>query len=289
MNHLIYRNKFSAAFFVALIAMPSVAQAGDKTWEKARAHEQGLIDQITDKSKWDVTVGAGAIFSPKYEGSDEMEFSGAPVIDVMWNDTVYLGPDGLGAYVYQDHGISVSGGVGYDFGRDESDSSDLRGLGDVDGALTMNLNVEYEIGLVSPYVEIEKHLGGSDGLVAQVGVQSMVPIGMITGGMSGMDEAGPNGPALMLGVSADWADDNYTEEYFGVNARQSARSGYAQYKAEAGFKSINADIGVMVPVTDHWSANAMVGYSQLVGDSADSPIVKDEGQLSGGLFVSYTF
>ncbi len=215
-----------------------------------------------------------------------MDFSGAPLVDNMWNDTVYLGFDGLGAYVYQDHGFSVSGGVGYEFGRDESDSSDLRGLGDIDGALTLNLNVEYDFGFVSPYAEVAKQLGGSDGFLAQVGVNSMMPLGMVAGGMSGMDE---DGPALMLGVSADWADDNYTGEYFGVNARQSARSGYAQYKAEAGFKSINADIGLMVPVTDHWSANAMVGYSQLVGDAADSPIVKDDGQLSGGVFVSYTF
>ncbi len=45
----------------------------------------------------------------------------------------------------------------------------------------------------------------------------------------------------------------------------------------------------MVPVTKSWTANAMLGYSQLVGDAADSPIVKDEGQVSGGLFVSYAF
>ncbi|MGH1377031.1 MAG: MipA/OmpV family protein [Alphaproteobacteria bacterium] len=304
MNHLIYRKKFSAAFVVALMALPNTAQAddkldnwakGSKKWEKTHIHEQGVIDKITDKSKWDITVGAGAGFAPKYEGSDEMEFSGMPLIDIVWNDTVYLGPDGLGAYVYQDNGISVSGGIGYDGGRDQGDSSDLRGLGDVDGALTMNVNIEYDLGFVSPYVEVEKHLGGSDGLLAQVGVQSMIPLGLITGDITAndMENMGdndhPEGAALMFGVSADWADDNYTEEYFGVNARQSARSGYAQYDAEAGFKSINADIGVMVPVTKSWTANAMLGYSQLVGDAADSPIVKDEGQVSGGLFVSYAF
>lgn len=285
--------------FVALIGIPATAQAdndfdnwarGAEAWQKP----QTTLEKVTDRDKWDVRVGLGVGVSPKYEGSDDMEVGPMPMIDIEWNDTIYLNPfDGLGAKLYQGRDFTVSGGVGFDPGRQESDSSDLRGLGDVDGAATVNLNFEYELGPITPYVSVEQALGGSDGLGATVGVEAMVPVALLTGRMDMNDmkdmDDGPNGPALSFGLSADWVDDNYMESYFGVNAAQSGRSGLAQHTAEAGFKSVNAEIGVMYPINKQWAVNGQVGYSRLLGDAADSPIVKEEGQISGGVFVAYSF
>ncbi len=253
----------------------------------ANAEEKKSKPSLT--SNWDVVVGLGAGYGPDYEGSDNYEFSPLPILEITWNDRIYLSTgEGLGAYFYKGDQLSFKGGIGYNGGRDESDNSHLRGLGDIGGAAVLNAGLEYEIGPLTPYIELEKSLGGSDGLQIEFGIETMIPLGS-TKKMNGKDDDDFSGPALMLGISADWVDDNYAESYFSVNALQSSRSGLVQYTAESGFKSVNFEAGLMYPFGEHWALNTMIGYSQLLGDAADSPIVKDEGQFFGGIFVTYRF
>ena len=102
---------------------------------------------------WDIRIGAGARYVAKYEGSDEMKARAFPLIDITWKDRVFLNPrDGLGVRVYDEGGLTVSAGVGYAFGRDESDGGALRGMGDIDATAAANLAVKYGLGLVWPYV-----------------------------------------------------------------------------------------------------------------------------------------
>ena len=49
------------------------------------------------------------------------------------------------------------------------------------------------------------------------------------------------------------------------------------------------EAGVIYPFAGNWAVNAQVGYSRLSGDAKDSPIVRDAGRFSGGLFLSYRF
>ena len=268
-----------AAFAGSVFTLVMAASAASSAEEK-----KGKSDLT---SNWDVVVGLGAGYGPDYEGSDDYEFSPLPLLEITWRDRIYLSThDGLGAYFYKGDQLSLKGGIGYDDGRDEGDNSHLRGLGNVDGAVALNAGLEYELGPVTSFIELEKSLGGSDGLQIEFGVETMIPLGG-TKGKGGDDDF--SGPALMLGISADWVDDNYAESYFGVNATQSARSGLARYNAESGFKSVNFEAGFLYPFNEHWALNTTIGYSQLLGDAADSPIVKDEGQFFGGVFVTYQF
>lgn len=47
-------------------------------------------ESVWDKEKWDVSIGGGAMYSPKYEGSDNMEVEAMPYLDIEWNDRVFL-------------------------------------------------------------------------------------------------------------------------------------------------------------------------------------------------------
>ena len=251
-----------------------------------------ICAEAGEGSDWDIRIGLGARYDAKYEGSDEMKARVLPLIDVTWKDLVFLNPrEGLGVHVYDGHNLTVSVGVGYVFGRDESDSDDLRGMGDIDDAAAANLKIKYAIGPVAPYIGASRHLGDVDGTLVEAGVGGIVPLALITGGMDspGMGAGGLKGPALQLGVSATWADGDYMEGYFGVNSLQSSRSGYARYDAESGFKSVDFRFGVIYLFAENWAVNARGGYSRLLGDAADSPIVKDDGRFSGGLFLSYRF
>ncbi len=292
---------YSVLLVAALIARPHAVQAdgafnggSDSKQEQAETKNQSVFDKLIDRDRWEFTVGAGGDFGPKYEGSDKIEFSPGFLIEAAWDDTIFLGPDGIGANLYEGGDFSVSGSLSYGGGREESEDANLRGLGDIDSSTMVNLNFEYEFGLVSPYVSVTKHFGGTDGLQAQIGAQTAVPIKFLTGEFSeadleAIDDPLPAGPMLSFGVSTDWADGNYNGDHFGVNAQQSARSGLRRHDAGAGFKSINVDVGLMYPITESWSADAVVGYSHLIGDAGDSPIVRKEGQLSGGLSLSYKF
>ena len=257
-------------------------------------------DSVWDADKWEISVGGGAGYGPKYEGSDEMEFDAFPYISIEWNELVFLSPgDGLGIDFYRGGDLEASASIGYDSGREEGDDrKNLNGLGDVDDAVTANLSVEYELGPVESFIGISRNMGGTDGLQVEIGVEGIIPLALLTGrgGFDGLDSEdddddydGPHGPAIMLGLFAEWVDDNHAEGYFGVNAAQSARSGLVQYTAESGFKSVGAEVGLLYPITDSWSVVTLAEYSQLVGDAADSPVVKDKNQFSGGMFLSYRF
>ena len=245
-----------------------------------------------ERGDWDIRIGAGAKYIPKYEGSDEMKARALPLIDITWRDLVFLNPrDGLGVRVYDEGGLTLSASVGYVFARDESDSSDLRGMGDIDETPAANLTVKYGLGLLAPYARVSRHLGGSGGTLVKAGVGAIAPLALLSGRMKPQEtgDEGPKGPVLKFGVSATWADGDYMESYFGVNPAQSSASGYSRYKPESGFKSVDLEAGVIWLFAENWAVNAQVGYSQLLGDARDSPIVKDAGRLSGGLFLSYRF
>lgn len=244
-----------------------------------------------EKKDWEINLGLGAFVSPAYEGSDETEVSPFPMIDITWKDRVFFNPgDGLGAHLYNKNDLKVSASIGYEMGRKEDDSNALKGLGDIDDAASANISVEYDFGPVTPYLGVSKHLGGTDGTLVEIGVETMVLFAALVGKTPGQFENGrPKGLMFHMGVSTTWADDNYMGDYFGISSKQAVASGYSRYSAESGFKSVDFEFGAMYPFTENWAINAQVGYSRLLDDAADSPIVKEEDQFSGGVFLTYSF
>lgn len=241
-----------------------------------------------DEDPWGIKIGAGTLYVPEYGGSDEMTFEALPFLEIEWNDLVFLSSeDGLGVNVYRGDELRISTSIGYEFGREESDSDDLRGLGDISGSGTAVIAAEYEAGPVASFLELTRHLGGTKGIVLELGVETFVPLAGTSGRRDDGDE--PRAPGLMIGISAEWADDSYMGDMFGINMLQSERSRLPRYSAQAGFKSFGAEVGFMYPMGDHWSAMIVAEYSRLMGDAADSPIVKDANQFSVGLFVAYGF
>ena len=64
------------------------------------------------------------------------------------------------------------------------------------------------------------------------------------------------------------------------------------YDPSGGITSVGATLGASYNWSEQWSTTAYVTYKHLVGDAADSPIVKQfgsENQVGVGLTVSYSF
>ncbi|MCA1370740.1 MipA/OmpV family protein [Bradyrhizobium sp. BRP14] len=221
-------------------------------------------------------VGAGAIYVPKFEGSDEFELVPIPMISATFGDRVTIDPGGLTVDVLKSNGFKLTAKGGYDMGggRDEDDSPHLKGLGDIDAGAVVGTQISYELGPMELYASVDKTIGGSDGLLGEVGANVSHHYDRFI---------------LSAGASATFADDNHMESYFGVTAAQSARSGLRQYDAGAGLKRVDLEASVTYMATENWLVRGRAGVGFLTGDAKDSPIVQDDVQPSAMLVVGYKF
>jgi outer membrane scaffolding protein for murein synthesis (MipA/OmpV family) len=220
-------------------------------------------------------VGAGAIYAPKFEGSDEFELVPIPMVSATFG-RLTVDPGGLSVDVLNSNGFKflVKGGYDMGGGRDEDDSDHLKGLGDIDAGAVIGAQLSYELGPVELYASVDKTIGGSDGLLGEVGANVSHHYDRFI---------------LSAGASATIADDNHMESYFGVTAAQSARSGLRQYEASAGLKRFDIEASVTYMATENWVIRGQAGVGFLTGDAKDSPIVQNDVQPSTMLIVGYKF
>lgn len=241
---------------------------------------------------WGLTVGAGGLATPTYEGDDAYRLSVLPNIQITYADTFFASvQDGVGYRVINTDGMRAGPIARIRFSRDENgdqpfavtgdDSTDLIGLGDVDTSFELGGFVDYQFGEVSFSLEARKAVTGHEGLVADVGAR-----------WSGRSMAfGP--PAIWsIGPRLRLVDDNFTGAYFGVTGSQSLASGLSVFEARGGLHSYGLGATAIIPFdrTNRWTAVAFAGYDRLAGDAADSPLVQRRGavdQASIGIFVSY--
>jgi outer membrane scaffolding protein for murein synthesis (MipA/OmpV family) len=230
----------------------------------------GIRQRLAD---WNVMVGVGAIYGPKFEGSDEMEVMPVPMISATIG-RVNIDPLGISVDLLDTNGFKLAAKGGYEFGRDEDDSDHLKGLGDIDGGAVLGAKLSYEWGPMELYASVDKSIGGSDGLLGTVGANVSHHYDRFI---------------FSAGASATFADDNHMESYFGVTAAQSARSGLREYEASAGLKRFDLEASITYMASEHWVVRGQAGVGFLTGDAKDSPIVQDDVQPSAMLIVGYKF
>ncbi|MBV5266041.1 MipA/OmpV family protein [Pinisolibacter sp. B13] len=224
--------------------------------------------------EWKVVVGAAAFVLPEYEGSDKFRVLPFPIVSASYGDWAHLDTSGLTVDVYKDGGFRIGVKAGYEFGRKESDSNYLRGLGDVGAGGIVGGIVSYETGPFKIYAELDKTFGGSDGLTGKLGASASYRYDRFL---------------FSADAFATLADDKYMEAYFGVNANQSARSGLPEYTAKAGLKRVDLKGSVTYLVTENWSVTGAAGAGLLMGDARNSPIVRDKIQPFARIGAAYRF
>lgn len=224
---------------------------------------------------WDVVVGAGAIYGPKFEGSKDFKVMPVPFISAtFFNDYVHLGPGGVSVDLYKVENFKVSARGGIEFGRDEDDSSHLEGLGDIDDAGVVGAAISYELGPIELSAGIDKIIGGSDGLTGKFGAEYSHFAGRFI---------------FSAGASTTWADGKYMRSYFGVTPLQSARSGLDEFDAGAGFKRVDLSASVTYMASEHWFIRGQAELGILTGDARKSPVSQKDIQPSMMMFVGYKF
>lgn len=102
-----------------------------------------------------------------------------------------------------------------------------------------------------------------------------------------------------LGVSAEYVGKGYGRYYYDIDAAGSTASGLPVYTGagdKAGFKKVGVNLtggySLSGDLRRGWALFAVTGYSRLLGDYADSPVVAIAGsrdQWIGAVGIGYTF
>lgn len=225
-------------------------------------------------------VGGFVAVVPKFEGSDEYEVIGFPMIapsgSIGDGRVQFRGPDDLRFRLLDFSGFEAGALVGWRFDREEDDSDRLRGLGDVDGGVLVGGFVAYRAGWLKPFVSFNHQVSGDDaGALVRFGAESTQRVSEHL--------------SLTALVGANWASDDFMDAYFSISPTQSANSeaGLGVYDADAGIKDVHLGLSADLDLTDRWTLKIGGRYTRLVGDAADSPIVESEDQFMGGLGFTY--
>ncbi len=224
------------------------------------------------------SVGVTFVSAAEYQGSDERRNMLLPSLMYQWANGWFAGTsNGIGYNFSKDPALDVGLRLTLDLGREESRSSALAGMGDVDikptygGFLNYSINREFALTSSLRYGSGN----GGNGMVIDVGAaySTQLAPSWRTG----------------LGVSASYVNADYMQDYFGVTPGQSAASGYAAYSPGAGIRDVRASWSLTYLFTPRTVITGAISGSALQGDARDSPLTRRSTFLSGVVQVSYAF
>lgn len=268
-----------AIFAVALLGT-GTAQAADPVFTRVPIAPGGAVVAPDDTI---ITLRATASVGPKFPGSDELSFSGVPGIEFRKASEAprFSAPDdGFDFAVYQTDTLRIGPVARYRGGRYTGDDRrHLIGLDDVRWTVEPGVFVEY---WAAPWLraraELRHGIRSYEGFVSDLGVDVVHRTGPFTIAV---------GPRLTLG------DNNFNDTLFSITPRESAINGIlSPFRARGAFAAPGAAALLDYRLSETWSAGVFGNYRRIVGDAADSPIVRIVGspnQFEVGVSVSYSF
>jgi outer membrane scaffolding protein for murein synthesis (MipA/OmpV family) len=229
-----------------------------------------------------VTLGIGAQVVPKYPGADNYGIGPMPIFDLRRPGepiTFESADDGAGFGILgRDSVINVGPAVRFQSKRDEDDVGapvgDVGFTVEVGGFVSIHPSQNFRI-----RAELRKGLGGHRALVGSLGADLIL-----------RDD---QNYIFSIGPRVRWADNRYHDRYFGVTPAVAGATGLAALDPNGGIYAIGAIANFTHRLGRNWGVQAYAGYDRLVGDAADSPIVRAFGsrdQFSGGagLWLEFT-
>jgi len=269
------------------LAAPAVAQntASDPSADAAAARRDT------------VTIGVGAVVTPRYEGSDDYQIVPGGAIRGQVSGVSF---SSSGTGVFADL-IPSSGGTGWKF------------VAGPVAHLTLNRGINrivrdpqiVALGKVPITVELGGHAGFSrTGVITSPYDVFTVDVA-VTHDVGGVHKSlivtpsvnygTPLSRKVFVGISASgtYVGRGYGQRYFGVTAPQSLASGLAVFSPGDGFKDITvgtlANFSLTGDLRKGLSLFVIGSGSRLLADFGRSPVVRNRSQYFGGAGLAYTF
>lgn len=246
----------------------------------AAAQEGEDEEQAEKKEPRRIRVGVGPQFVPSYPGADDHSLR--PLVDVSVargsKPFEFEAPDeSFGPELISTGGLEIGPALNFEGSRTAKDVG--ADLDKVPFTFEAGAFVEYEFSPKFRFrTELRKGLGGHEGWTGQAGA----------------DFVARNGDEWLfsIGPRVTWSDARYHRAYFGVTAAEALRSGLPAYRPGGGVQALGATAGFLAQLGKRFGIYSYAKYDRLVGDAADSPVVRGFGshdQFSGGLALTYTF
>jgi outer membrane protein len=175
--------------------------------------------------------------------------------------------------------------VNYRFGRDDDVDDDVvKEMEEIDGTMEAGafLGAEF-VNSKSPRerfsasVQFLSDVGGEyNGYIVDVSARYWYPVSLPVD--------------ISIGVGGNYANSNYMDTYFGVNQKDSDRTGMSLFDAGSGMKGVRVLPAVVVHFSESWHLGIGGRYERLLNDAKNSPLVDDQGsadQWVAGLGVAY--
>jgi outer membrane protein len=260
------------AGLVAALLAPLGAWAADV---EPRAPETRVLRSPDTSHDWTVTLGAEGRIEPVFQGSSRDVLRPYPIGAIRRSGTPepFRGPrDGIGVGLIEgsDFQIGPVGQLAWPR-RERMEPAALHGLGNVRWAVEVGVFGEY---WWAPWLrtraEVRQGINGHHGVVADILVDAVVPVGP-QWTLSG-------GPRITL------ASTPADSPYFSIDAVQSAASGLPVFDAKGGVRSVGAGTQARYLWTPQFATHAFFEYERLTGDVASSPLVAQRGNAN-----QYTF
>jgi outer membrane scaffolding protein for murein synthesis (MipA/OmpV family) len=259
-----------ATLALALVALPSFAQEKERPEGEERA--------------WDLGLGAGCYFEPKYPGGEGLYFNFLPVVKGelrlgiarLFVDTIRGA--GVGARLGDSTPLDLSMGVNLGEGRKSSGSPALDGLPDLENPFRLFGEAELELpplatlGLELRYLpssaECRDGRRSYDAILAAARAFHRFRFG--------------RGLWLDAGAGFDWMNADYAEANYGI---ADAAAGEEPYRANAGIRAVSCSLKAICMFSPSVGICLYCSADRLVGDAAGSPLVERAFQPSVGSFA----
>ena len=229
----------------------------------------------------DFSIGGGLGVVPDYEGSDNYEVVPVPTGSAKFENGMYVKLLGLNlrANLIPSDFWRLGPVYNYRSQRSDVDNSRVDDMSNVSDANELGLfgGIEWQ----NWYVFLE--------WLADTGDAHDGSYGALKGGYNWI--INPKW-ALTMGAFGTYASDDYMSTYFGVNGRDSRRSGLDKYDADGGMKDVGLDLGLNWRFAQSWDLRGLFQAKWLVGDADDDSPVTDEGsefQAFSAVLVVFNF
>lgn len=284
----------ATALVIAAPGAPLLAQAGPAPGPPAAITAAGP-QRPPPQPDWTMTIGLAPMITPVWQGSREYGLSVFPDLRVNYKETLFLSvPDGLGWNAYGQNGWRIGPLAKLRFGRqEETGGSPFLLMGGSDALVGMgNVALAGEFGgfvqktmlgeKLRARAEVRQGTGGHDGLVAD----------------TNLNWIGRRRDASLIwsiGVRASFADSDFTNTYFGVNAEQAAATGLSPFTTGSGLVSAGLGANLIKPLGRRGSDGTITliaSYDRLGNVVASSSLITQRGQrdqFTLGLAYGYRF
>lgn len=245
--------------------------------------------QPAARPEWEGALGLVAANGPSYMGASDRSNSFVPAFYLRWGRVTLTNAGGfvtrrteevdrgLGLDLSASEHLRLKLALRFDNGRSDSDSPALRGLGNVRSTVRARLSAQYplasELKLGAAWsLDLLGRGGGSFG---DLSLQFDHPLG--------------SDLSMSLSTAVTLANRRYLQSWFGVDAEQSAATGYALYEPHAGVRDVAASLTLRGRLGERWMTMGSLGGSVLLGSAADSPLTHQRSGWRVGAGMAYRF